>query len=174
MNTRNWQIKMLTLCMAAFALFLTAACGDEYTGPQRITPSAPCGDADYETLLPSREFRSFAVSKFTNEETRRRVQNQAAEDRAERLLLERIRVRAILRQYVDRIRKQYVRHGGYVHGFGLGALSDENGIPTDRMVIEIWVTKYVDQITFLPEDRIPECMEGVPVHFQISPQVTIE
>ena len=27
MNTRNWQIKILTLCMAAFALCLTVACG---------------------------------------------------------------------------------------------------------------------------------------------------
>ena len=102
------------------------------------------------------------------------MQSQAAEARAERLLLERIRVRAILRQYVDRIQRQSVRHGGYVHGFGLTALSDENGIPTDRMVIEILVTKYVDQNTFPPEDRIPECMEGIPVHFQISPQATIE
>ena len=33
MNTRNWQIKLLTLCMAAITLCLAVACGDEYNGP---------------------------------------------------------------------------------------------------------------------------------------------
>ena len=65
MNTGNWQIKMLTLCMTAFTLCLTAACGDagtDYAGPEIITPSAPCGDDDYATLTcrhwNSREFGS--------------------------------------------------------------------------------------------------------------------
>ena len=46
MNTRNWQIKILTLCMAAIALCLTAACGDSFPreepGAKRIMPLGPC------------------------------------------------------------------------------------------------------------------------------------
>ena len=46
MNTRNWQIKILTLCMATFALCLTAACGESYLDEEpvakRIMPAGPC------------------------------------------------------------------------------------------------------------------------------------
>ena len=46
MNTRNWQIKILTLCMAAIALCLTGACGDSFPGEEpvarRIMPADPC------------------------------------------------------------------------------------------------------------------------------------
>ena len=48
-------------------------------------------------------------------------------------------------------------------GSGVGYLMDENGEPTETSGIVIGVTKKVDQGTLSPEDRIPDCLEGVPV-----------
>ena len=50
-----------------------------------------------------------------------------------------------------------------VFGVGEGFLRDENGDRTETVGINIRVTKKVDQSTLPPEDRIPDCLEGVPV-----------
>ena len=165
MNTPNWQIKMLTLCMAAFALWPTAACGD--AGPERITPSAPCGDADYETLTPSLEFREFVgIGTWNDGSISTRVWNRAVSARWERLRPERHRVQKILDKYTDRIlRNLDLRGYGYSFHFGVDAIDHETGLPTDKLIIRIQVNEYVEQSTLPPEDRIPECMEGVPVHY---------
>ena len=49
------------------------------------------------------------------------------------------------------------------HGHGLGNLRDENGEKTETRGIIIRVDEKVDQSTLPPEDRIPDCLEGVPV-----------
>ena len=50
-----------------------------------------------------------------------------------------------------------------VHGVGEGLLLNQNGELTETVGIVISVTEKVDQSTLPPEDRIPECLEGVPV-----------
>ena len=50
-----------------------------------------------------------------------------------------------------------------VHGVGEGFFRDENGEWTEASGIVISVTEKVDQSTLPAEDRIPDCLEGVPV-----------
>ena len=56
-----------------------------------------------------------------------------------------------------------------VHGWGVVSLRDENGNRTETRGIEIRVTEKVGQSTLPPEDRIPDCLEGVPVQFREEP-----
>ena len=50
-----------------------------------------------------------------------------------------------------------------VHGVGIGIILDANGQDTDRAGFTIRVTEKVDRSTLPVEDRIPDCLEGVPV-----------
>ncbi len=50
-----------------------------------------------------------------------------------------------------------------VFGVGEGYFKDENGEWTETSGIIIRVTEKVDQSTLPPEDRIPDCLEGIPV-----------
>ena len=51
MNTRNWQIRILTLCMAAFTLCVAAACGDglndEVSRPKEATEAPTKEPTEY-------------------------------------------------------------------------------------------------------------------------------
>ena len=49
-----------------------------------------------------------------------------------------------------------------VHGVAIGRMRDENGKVTNTWGITIHVAKKVDQNTLSPEDRIPDCLEGIP------------
>ena len=62
----------------------------------------------------------------------------------------------------DKYRPLFKRQPNY-HGNGPGNIRDENGERTKTMGITIYVTEKVDQSTLPPEDRIPDCLEGVPV-----------
>ena len=53
-----------------------------------------------------------------------------------------------------------------VHGVGIGIIEDENGEYTNRAGFVITVTEKVDQSTLPVEDRIPDCLEGIPVQIQ--------
>ena len=53
-----------------------------------------------------------------------------------------------------------------VFGVGEGLFRDENGELTGGVGIVIRVDKKVDQSTLPPEDRIPDCLEGVPVQIK--------
>ena len=57
-----------------------------------------------------------------------------------------------------------------VHGFGPTNLKDEDGNETDQLVIQISVTKKVDQSSLPPEDQIPDCLGGVPVIWEEEPE----
>ncbi len=50
-----------------------------------------------------------------------------------------------------------------VHGVGEGAFTDENGERTETHGIIVHVTRKVDQSALPPEDRIPDCLDGIPV-----------
>ena len=49
------------------------------------------------------------------------------------------------------------------HGHGAGNFKDENGERLDIEGITVIVYPMVDQNTLPPEDRIPDCLEGIPV-----------
>ena len=124
MNTRNWRIKILTLCMAAFTLCLAAACGD--AGPERITPSAPCGDD--AALTPSLELTELHEgwkrrrgSKLTIEGLRVLPGYQDAMDAKERRLIpKRSHIWVmVLTKYEGRMHEY-----PYVHGYAPYALYD--------------------------------------------------
>ena len=57
-----------------------------------------------------------------------------------------------------------------VYGVGEAVFLDENGEWTDTVGIEVMVTNKVDQSTLPPEDRIPDCLEGVPVQMLERPK----
>ena len=64
------------------------------------------------------------------------------------------------------VRNKYrplIRRQPNYHGSGPANLLDENGEETETMGITIRVTEKVDQSTLPAEDRIPDCLEGVPV-----------
>ncbi len=50
-----------------------------------------------------------------------------------------------------------------VYAVSLGRIQDENGNITNTWSITLRVTEKVDQATLSPEDRIPDCLEGIPI-----------
>ncbi len=58
-----------------------------------------------------------------------------------------------------------------VHAVGEGYFKDGEGGWTETVGIVIEVSRKVDQSTLPPEDRIPECLEGVPVQVVKSPRL---
>ena len=162
MKTANWQTKALALFIAGVALCLTAACAGEYTGPNRITPSAPCGDDT--PLVPSNEYREFQGIENPYDVFGQDRIEQASRDRAKRLWPEKERIWAIMDRYGDLVERQ-----SHVITWGVMDTQTEDLWLTDKLIIEITLEKYVDQNSFPPEDRIPECMDGVEVHFDIAP-----
>ena len=189
-KTINWQTKALTLFIAAVALWLTAACGnnevEEYAIGDRKTPSAPCGpdipltpSIEYITLegakVPSGYEKALEAAKNPGligipdaggrERFIHSIRNTA---RAERLRPETERIKAIIDEYEDLIWSQNPSVGGFVHGFGMDIIKTEDGISTDKQVIGIYVTELSDQSALPPEVRIPECIDGVEVHFIVQ------
>ena len=61
----------------------------------------------------------------------------------------------------NKYRELFRRQPNY-RGNGPSDLRDENGERTEVRGLIIKVTKKVDQSTLLVEDRIPDCLEGVP------------
>ncbi len=60
-----------------------------------------------------------------------------------------------------------------VHATGIGDLKDENGEYIGIWGFLIHVTKKVDQNTLPPEDRLPDCLEGVPVQIIEEPMAEL-
>ena len=75
-------------------------------------------------------------------------------------------------EYVHEVRLKYddlFWRQPNVVGVGEGYFKDENGEWTERSGIRVTVTEKVDQSTLPPEDRIPDCLEGVPVNIEVGP-----
>ena len=166
MKTVNWQTKALALFIAAAALCLAAACADEYTGPEIITPSTPCSpDAPLE---PSEEFQQFVGLEHVYDLLRSDRKHRANRLRAERLEPETERIQAIVDAYIDQRERQSNRQmARHFSGYRVIGVKNEKGLLTDKQVIRITVSEEFDQGTLSPEDRIPECIEGTEVHLEI-------
>ena len=150
MNTQNWQIKILTLCMAAIALCLTVACGgDEYLTdyPDEgllIVSLEPC-EIDVP-LIPSIEYIKLAekwaepgddisyeaLSKFSQFHSSTRA-------REKRLAPEFKRIR-------DALEPQLFLEGvfPYLIGSDVEALNTPDGTPTDKLVVVVHLEHLVD------------------------------
>ena len=73
--------------------------------------------------------------------------------------------RAVRDKYSDMLWRQ-----PNVHGIGVGTLRHENGEPIRGTAgIKVYVTEKTDQSTLPPEDRIPDCLEGIPVQVLEEP-----
>ena len=181
MNTRNWQIKMLTLCMAAFALCLTVACGDEYLTDYpypdeglRIVSLEPC-EIDVP-LIPSIEFIKLAEKWMQpgddiSYEALRELSGYRASVRAreKRLSPEFKRIRDALQP-----QKYQIYEFPYYSWSDVEALNTWDGTPTDKLVVVVHLSHLVDMRTVRPEALIPGCIAGVPVHIifgQLSERV---
>ncbi len=55
-----------------------------------------------------------------------------------------------------------------VSGVGLGRIRDENGEVTNKWSITVRVTKKVHWSLVPPEDRLPDCLEGIPVQVLVG------
>lgn len=70
-------------------------------------------------------------------------------------------------EYIHQVRLKYddlFSRQPNVHGVGEGFFRVGPGEWTETVGINVYVTKKVDQNTLPPEDRIPDCLEGVPVN----------
>ena len=56
-----------------------------------------------------------------------------------------------------------------VRSVGIGFGEDEDGESVKEVGFVLGVTDLVPQESLSAEDRLPECLEGIPVHFEIRP-----
>ncbi len=178
MKTTNWQAKVLTLFIAAAALWLATACTNadptyypiNYPeGGLRIVSSEPC---EIEVpLIPSQEFADLPES------IRQRIQDDP--DVAYYSMVSIIRTRREARDTrlapeYKRIWNAYYAYQDKLRGYPyhsvvqLGSLRTWDGVPTDRTVVEIHLEHMVDLRTIPMEGRIPNCIGGVPVHIVVG------
>ena len=174
MKTTNWQTKALTLLMAAVALWLATACTKEYPGayPQdglQIISSEPCEDD--VPLDTSVEFVQLAereappgVKYPTGDQLEELPGYKEAFDARFKRLDPRIeRVEQALEEYQDRLRKNpYYLFSEVFLEPGVG----DTG--TDKIIVDIHLEHWEDPRTVPPEDRIPGCIGGVPVHIFVG------
>ena len=176
MKTTNWQTKALTLFIAVLALWLATACDSGYLTPYpyhydgiRIMSSEPC-DIDVP-LGPSMEFIQQAETwdqRIRNErrtdDLRKLPQYVAAEEtRRERLAPELKRIWQALQTYPKRLREYPYYHTSLVE-----ELNAWNGLPTDKIVVVVYLDQFVDPRTVPAENQLPSCIAGVPVHIVVG------
>ncbi len=175
MKTHNWQTKALTLFIAAaIALWLITACVKEYPIEYpfeglRITSSDSCDNE--ESLKPSREFIQLAEQQdplqmsYPTDAHLRSLPgyDEARDSRWKRIGPELERINSVL----DMHRKQLERNPYYGGSFPVSQYLWDN-IPTDRWIIEVHLDHLVDPRTVPPEDRIPGCIAGIPVHIIVG------
>ncbi len=180
MKTHNWQTKALTLFIAAVALWLATACTTYYpinypVDGIRIISSEPC-EIDMP-LVPSQEFVKLADRWMQPGDD---ISYQAliklsrywasASAREFRLSPEVKRIEDMLRTYYD----QFYRFPSYEFA-AVEALDTWDGTPTDKLVVVVYLNHLVDLFTIPPENRIPSCIAGVPVHIVVGKYfVTVE
>ncbi|MCY4527960.1 MAG: hypothetical protein OXD46_02865 [Chloroflexi bacterium] len=76
----------------------------------------------------------------------------------------------VMYKYMDLFTRQPTYHSV---GVGPFFLSPPPDVYSDEHGIEVWVEKKVDQSTLPEEDRIPDCLEGVPVRILEKPRLKI-
>ena len=118
------------------------------TKPQ---PKVPDGNCDYSKC---------GVDIEKGEESMTNPNTNPREERAERARRQ-ARELKVRDKYEPLFRRQ-----PNVYSTGVGYFTDENGKLTEMWGIIVRVTEKVDQNTLPPEDRIPDCLEGIPVQIE--------
>ena len=176
MKTINWQTKALTLFIAAaIALWLTTACTTYYpinypVDGIRIISSEPC-DIDVP-LVPSQEYVELEekLNQLGDEAdymALQEIREGAYKAWYARLEPEFKRIVDVLRTFKDLFMKYPYFEEAMVEG-----MRTWDGTPTDKLVVVVYITHLVDPRTVPPEDRIPGCIAGVPVHYLVLPVAT--
>ena len=175
MKTTNWQTKALTLFIAAAALSLATACTTHYpiiypVDGIRIISSEPC-EIDVP-LVPSQEYVELEeqlkqLGDDVDYMALREIREGAYEARYARLELEYKRILDVLRTYKDLFMKYPYFDLAAVEG-----MRTWDGQLTDKLVVVVYVAHLVDPRTVSPEDRIPDCIAGVPVHHLVQTMAT--
>ena len=132
--------------------------GDHFEGDVHIQiveteqpPRVPESNCDYSKCV---------VKLEEGEENMTNPNANPREDRAER-------ARRNAREL--KVRDKYeplFRRQPNVYATSLGLFTDDNDEFTGESGIVVSVTRRVDQSTLPPEDRIPDCLEGVPVQIK--------
>ena len=138
MKIHAWSVVALsTIVCLAAGLWLAMACGQQTTDP---TPEVKERTYDDPATLCASEGENMNEEKVTVEQAK-----------------------AVL----DEHRERFLNQPNLVR-FGIGHLRDTDGnILWDEIGIFIGVSERVDQSTLPEEDRIPSCLDGVPVQFEI-------
>ena len=71
-----------------------------------------------------------------------------------------------MRAVLEKHRELFMRQPGYSAALVMNLL-DENGEETDREGIVLLVTEETDPSTQEPDDRVPSCLDGVPVEVRL-------
>ena len=133
------------LILATTALLLAAACSVDSTPTWEPTPYLE----PPPTLAPFPDaWRGCDVKLHVRKET--------MPDQNRKEMIERIN--AVREKYKALIERQPTRWGT-----GTGLLRDAEGRLTEGLGITIHVEKKVDQSTLPPKDRMPDCLDGIPV-----------
>ena len=72
-------------------------------------------------------------------------------------------VRQVLRQYED----LFARQPNFIEATR-GLLEDHEGTPIPIVGILVHVSEEVDQEALPPQDRIPSCLDGIPIQFRVE------
>ena len=174
MKIHNWQTKALTLFIAAVALWLATACAKEYPGSYprdglQIISSEPCEDD--APLVPAIEFVQLAEReappgvKFPTKDQLKELPGyeDALDAWKKRMDSRTERVKQALEEHRDRLQQnEYFRTS---HVYVQGGLGD---VLTDSLIVRIYLDHWEDLRTVPPEDRIPACIGGVPVHIFVG------
>ena len=133
------------VCLAA-VLWLAAACGPKHY--EDFDPLAHDGDWDGECVAYLIEEGEVTV---TTEDASVDVERPTSEH-----------VSYVLEKY-----RPLLRRFPHMWANGMGLLRDEDGERTDEVGIWVYVEEPVDQSTLPSEDRIPDCLEGVPMQIVV-------
>ena len=144
MKTTNWQTKALTLFIAGICMLMVSACEHDIAEK----PLAKIG-TDYSTCGANLEEGEQSMTTTTD-------------DRGERIHEVRLKYDALFWRQPN------------VHSVSEGIFYDENGKMMEMGGIVIRVSAKVDQSTLPPEDRIPACLEGVPVQIRVKAPYMID
>ena len=172
MHTPKSPLRLLPLliCLAAL-LFLATTCGDdEYiydTGMKVVSV----------WLTVAGEVGEYRENSSAKEETQSKTTETLDEKDycGANALVEEENMAEIPENTPERIHEVRLKYDDLfwrqpnVFGVGEGLFMYESGELNETSGIVVSVTEKVDQSTLPPEDRIPDCLEGVPVYVVVEP-----
>ena len=163
MKTTNWQAKVLTLFIAAAALWLATACTAKSNDTEiNISPALCVSDSPQEI---SKEFKEYVGRDYLYYSISSDAKDRATRLRAERLKPETERIQAILDRYIDFINSHPNKDiAKYILRYRVISIDNGRGLPLDEQVISIDYSEELNQALPLSEYRVPKCIEGVSVY----------